>query len=224
VRGISSVREHVIAREFFTTRDRQNDLPCVPACAECNTKKSALESYVTATFLAGTMHESADEHYALIRPRLERNKKARNQVLTGATLTHVLSNGIFIPMFKVRLDRQPIDSLHRYITRGLFYFHFREALPADSRIKVRMPTVDASAVALAHALPLLNEGKDEVNGNLGRQTFLYSGIRSHLAPQFSMWRMAWHNGIRLYGDNSPPEGLAIFESITFPAQHTAPSI
>jgi hypothetical protein len=53
--------QHVIAREFVLERFRDN-LPAVPACSCCDTKKSALETYAMAVLPFGSVLPHSEEY------------------------------------------------------------------------------------------------------------------------------------------------------------------
>ncbi len=83
--GVSKVREHVICKEFFLEEDRGN-LPMVPACEECNTAKSKLETYALTILPFGNRHQDA-EIYAEknLARRLRKNPSLNREIAAGTT-------------------------------------------------------------------------------------------------------------------------------------------
>jgi 5-methylcytosine-specific restriction endonuclease McrA len=59
--GVSTTRDHVVAKEFFLARDR-GDLPVVPACKKCNRDKSILEHYTLTILPLASRHVDAKEY------------------------------------------------------------------------------------------------------------------------------------------------------------------
>ena len=81
----SEAKEHVIAREFVLTRYRDN-LPAVPTCRPCNTKKSALETYALAVLPFGSMLAHGEEYIlANMERRLAKHPKLKRELGRGAS-------------------------------------------------------------------------------------------------------------------------------------------
>jgi hypothetical protein len=118
--GISKVREHVVCKEFFLEQDRGN-LPMVPACEECNTAKSKLETYALAVLPFGSFHESAVDYLEKnMQRRLRRNPALKRQLSEGATSLWGQPDDIFPSTSALPIDYTRIDALLAMIVRGLF--------------------------------------------------------------------------------------------------------
>ena len=72
--------DHVVSREFFLPEHRAN-LPKVPACKECNNRKSRLEHYLTAVMPFGARHSDAGATLEKLVPRrLAKNAKLSREL------------------------------------------------------------------------------------------------------------------------------------------------
>jgi len=64
----ATTSDHVISREFFLVKHRDN-LPQVPACDRCNNEKSALEHYLTVVLAFGARYSHAVENLSAMVPK-----------------------------------------------------------------------------------------------------------------------------------------------------------
>jgi len=212
----STTADHVIAREFFFKGDRGN-FPKVPACEQCNHEKSKLEHYVTAVLMVGSQLPEGDRYRReMVSPRLARNLKLMREVGFFDRPELVNANGVIQPMRKLKVDANKLMSLMGLITKGLYYHHFRKPLSPDFCPHVVMLHPDREADVWSSMAHLFPPGVPKVNGDLGHGTFIYAGMRSVANEAFSVWEMAFHNGIPLHGDGSPPQGIDKYWSATVP--------
>jgi len=215
-KNASTTADHVIARKFFLEEDRAN-LPQVPACADCNNKKSALEHYAATALMAGSNHVDGDLYRReKVAPRIAKNRKLRLSMGLDTDPVLLNVNGIIRPMHILKIEYEKINKLMSLIVIGLYYFHF--GLPLDRQFysEVCMFAPDHDPALWASMAAYFPPGSERVTANLGRGGFVYEGIQSPAHHAFTVWRMAWHGGIPLHGGNSPPQGVAVFWGITRP--------
>ena len=212
----STTADHVIAREFFFEVDRAN-LPQVPACNDCNNKKSTLEHYASAALMAGSNHIDGELYRReKVAPRLSKNRTLQQDL--GINDPPILMNirGIIQPTHVLKLQSKKINNLMGLIVKGLYFLHFELPLSRQFYPDVGMFSPDyepALWASMAHYFP---PGSLRVNANLGRSSFVYEGTQSPSHQALSVWRMAWHGGIRLHGADSPQQGISVFWAVTRP--------
>ncbi len=216
--GSSTTGDHVIARAFFLEEDRA-DLPKVPACAPCNSRKSALENYVATTLLIGSRHVEGDRYrQELVRPRLEKNSRLRRETGLGTQPKWVRAGALYTLAHPVKVEADKINELLAMIVMGLFHHHFGEPLSEDFEPDISMFHPEHEGALLASLSPMFPAGLTRVASNLGRGSFAYDGARSPINPALSVWQLSLHGGIPLHGENSPPEGVNRWWGITRPTQ------
>jgi hypothetical protein len=214
--GSSSTSDHVLARAFFFKEDRSN-LPQVPACLTCNNRKSELEHYVSSTLLIGSQHADGDRYrQEMVRPRLDKNLKLRSQLRVDHPPQLVKVAGLCRFMHAVTINAAKVTELLQLIVRGLYHHHFGKPLDPDWYPDVTMLHPDHEAAMWAQIQCYFPPGTERVGANLGRASFLYSGIRSPGHAGFSAWKLAWHGCIPLHGRDG--SGADYWWAITRPTQ------
>jgi hypothetical protein len=156
--GVSEVREHVICKEFFLERDRDN-LPMVPACEECNTEKSKLETYALAILPLGSRHQDSLCYVERnMSRRLRQNPTLNRQIAEGTTKVREKQGGLLLPTSAIPVDDERIDKLMATIVRGLFMHEFGFALHKNWDVRVTMfrPDVEGNMIGQAKGLLGLN--------------------------------------------------------------------
>lgn len=119
--GASSGADHVLAREFFLPERRAN-LPKVPACGECNDRKSELEHYLTAVLPFGGNHpDSTALLSAGVPKRLAKNPKLHQTMVAGFQAVELMEGGASLQ------EGVPLDFLERYVRAKL-----QSPVPADN--------------------------------------------------------------------------------------------
>lgn len=105
VAGISDTGDHVLSREFVAVEHR-GEIPKVPACGPCNTKKSALETYCTAVLPFGGRHAFASENLtANVPKRLARHPKLHRSLSVGQSRVWSReSSGLLVNTMTVPVD------------------------------------------------------------------------------------------------------------------------
>ena len=173
--GVSRVREHVICKEFFLESDRGN-LPMVPACEDCNTGKSKLETYALTILPFGSRHQDAQAYAAKNLPRrLRQNPSLKREIAKGTTKVWERQGDIVLPTSAIPVDDARINSLLVMIVRGLFMHEFGFALHKNWDAKVTMFEAEVEANIMNQAKTLLGPNPVFVTRNFGRGTFVYRG-------------------------------------------------
>jgi hypothetical protein len=214
--GASRAPDHVIAREFFLEGDRGN-LPQVPACDSCNNMKSALEHYATAVLMAGTNHLDGDLYRKTkVVPRIQKNRKYQKELGLNDPPVWINIRGVIQQMHVIKIDADKINALMAMIVRGLYFFHFARPLAHSFEPDISMFHPHHEPVMLHGLSIFFPADAPRVRGDLGRGGFVYEGIQSPAHEALTLWRMIWHGGIRLHGENSPPDGVEAFWGVTRP--------
>lgn len=216
--GISKTADHVIARSFFFESDRDN-LPQVPACTKCNNIKSELEHYASAALMAGSNHVEADRYrQEMVRPRMDKNLKLQREIgLVGNVPRWMNVNGVIQPMHALKIDARKLQNLMRYVVRGLYCFHIGKPLGDQFYPDVAMQHPNDEPRIWASVADWFPDSCPRFGSNLGRGSFTYEGAQSPASEGFSVWRMSWH-GVRLHGENTPPQGVGVWWAFTRPAE------
>lgn len=181
-------------------------------------KKSAFECYAAAALMAGTRLGAAKEYMRRkVAPRLAKNKKLWAELGMNDAPVWMPVRGVLQPMHVLKVDVGKIHSLMGWIAKGLYFYHFGKPLSTTFYPDVCMFRQDVDAAVWASLLDYFPAEAKRVEQNLGGGAFVYEGAQSPANENFTIWRMAWHNGIPLHGSNTPPSGIAVFSVVTRPA-------
>ena len=203
---MASTADHVIARKVFFERDRM-DLPKVPACMACNGEKSRLENYFLAMVLAASNHADSDAYRRdFVMPRLRKNRKFQHAINT-AKPTVIQRDGRFQQVYAIHIEADKTTRLMEMISLGLYHHHAGQPLQDSYDAVARIFTPEGETDFLAMTREEFPEDSPIVRGNLGDGAFAYEGIQHSELVGFSVWRMIWHGGIALAGDDGPPGGV-----------------
>lgn len=217
--SISTTGDHVIARAFFFEEDRDS-LPQVPACGTCNNTKSTLEHYAAAALMAGTNHVEGDRYRReMVRPRLDKNRKLERELgLDQSRPVWLDVNGIIQPMHAIAIDAKRLRDLMAYVAKGLYFYHVGSPLSSDFWPDAAMRHPEEETALWASMADYFPDGCPRFGANLGRGSFIYEGAQSPANRGFSAWRMSWH-GVRLHGENTPPQGVGTWWVVTRPTSN-----
>jgi hypothetical protein len=196
--------DHVLAREFCLV-DKRSGIPKVPACAECNKKKSDLEHYVTAVAPFGARHADSTENLTTMVPgRLAKNRPLHRQLEQGLSWHFESRDGLtWVQTLAVPFDARKLLRLYEYMAQGLAHWHWGVYLPRDTceiYAGFVIPQVEALfdrmlTVAVAH----------KVTENLSEGVLLYTGIQDPNHPQLTVWRISLYDGATFGSDpHNPP--------------------
>ncbi len=205
------MREHVVCKEFFLESDRGN-LPMVPACEECNTRKSKLETYALTVLPFGSLHEDSAGYLEKNAPRrLRKHPTLNRQLAEGATRVWGKHGEVLMPTTVLPVDDERIDKLMAMIVRGLYMHHFELALHKNWDVMVTMFRPELEVVIMDQVKVLLGENPRHISRNLGRGTFTYEGYRSSIMRNLSVWQFTLFGGLALADDEI---ALSRFSAIT----------
>ena len=183
--------DHVFSRKFFVEQARTG-LPQVPSCDKCNSKKGALEQYLTAVLPFGGRHSAAQENLETLVPgRLKQNLKLHRELADGQV-------GNTIP-----LREGALEGLMAYIARGLIWYHWKTYLNDETHELLPRSVSDANAQVFADWLANPKVA-NRVSGNWGDGTFLYEGIQTTADPALTIWRISMYGGLTIgLGEDTP---------------------
>lgn len=194
--AVSTEPDHVFAREFFLMADR-DALPKVPACRDCNRRKSYLEHYVVSVAPFGARHASAKENLETLVPK----RLARNAPLHRSLAAHQnrfwadAECGLVVPHMTLPVDHECLSELFVFVAKGLLWHHWQVRLSETDSVSVTMLTATGER--------FFNErffnvpvGK-RVSQDLGKGTIRYDGVQAVDLPQVSVWRVRMFGGVQL---------------------------
>jgi hypothetical protein len=191
------------------------NLPKVPSCRNCNNKKSALEHYVAAALLAGSRLPDGNRYrQEKVSRRLSKNVKLQKELGVWDPPVWMKVNGVVRQMHVLKLDATKICRLMEFITKGLYRFHFGKVLSSSFQPRVNMFAPENEAALRAWIQPFFPADSRVVSGNIGEGSFIYVGRQSSIHEGLTLWQMTWHNGIALYGEGAPKQGVSVFWSDT----------
>jgi hypothetical protein len=198
VEGASETADHVFAREFVKISLR-GEIPIVPACQNCNQKKSILEHYATTVLPFGGRHpDSSNRLNEDVPNRLKRNLRLHREITSGTIRVWVKENGVYSRTLAIPLDGKRIELLVDYIVRGLMFYHWGIALDSDCSIEVlSLTTKDEN---LFSRFKLLNALRQE-NGNIGNGALIYEGRQGVDKPSVSVWEVSLFGGATMSAGN-----------------------
>ncbi len=205
-KALATTADHVVSREFFLVRHRDN-LPQVPACDRCNNEKAALEHYLTAVLVFGGRHPHAAETLSTMGPkRLAKNAKLQRELAAG----YAKSGGTSIP-----IDHKPLDRLFAMIAQGLAWHHWRVRLAQQHSATASM-FHDGGAWFFDQMLTKWAT-PHRVSEDLGGKTFVYQGAQATDCPEMTIWRFWMYGGVVLIGDSKLPGPASLAVAVTGPS-------
>jgi len=201
----ATAADHVIGRGFFVHADR-DDLPQVPACDACNSKKSALETDLMGLLPFGGRHAAGHDNLRdMVPERLKNNRRLHRQLRQGQARTWAEDDsGLIVSMMTLPVDAERLLKLFEWIARGLLWYHWQVRLTDEHNITV---------MALAEAGDEYFDGlfaqraAARVSEDLKNGTFQYEGAQAGDDPSVTIWRFSMYGGIRL-GDPDVPGQVA----------------
>ena len=167
--------------------------------------------------MAGSNQLEGDRYrQEMVRPRLDKNQKlVRELGVVDSSPIWLNVNGVIQPMHQLTVDAQKLQDLVTYVARGLYFHHVGYPLGPDFWPDVAMKHPDHEPALWASIADYFPIGCPRFGADLGRGSFVYEGAQSPANKGFSVWRMAWH-GVRLHGENTPPQGVGTWWAITRP--------
>jgi 5-methylcytosine-specific restriction endonuclease McrA len=202
--------DHVPPRSLFAP-PRTADLITVPCCDKCNEGTSKDDEYLR---MALALHGEARAHPAMaellpdIFRRFQRpeGRGFAMKVLQRANFTTVTTpSGVVVPAHEHTVDDQTMTRVVERITRGLYFHHIGEALPAGFRI-FTVPDVEMDHELARDIVATIKAGPIHV---IGRGEFSYQGTfwGPVDAPEVAGFVMTFYGGASFLT-------LAVEESLT----------
>lgn len=198
IAGISEVREHVFARQFFLEQHWPG-LPEVPACRACNTLKSQLENYLMTALGLGGWHPDAAINMQINLPRrLARNARLKRELFASMTPALLrIRSGLIVRTATVAFDADMLEQWCQMVVRGLCWHHWQTILDDSCHFDFMVPT----SVHDANFGRVLALDPEPAEANLGNGTIIYKGVRSDEIPQATAWRFQVY-GLVIGGEGS----------------------
>ncbi len=210
VEALATGRDHVIAREFFAERRRAN-LPQVPACDACNSRKGRLETVFTALLPLASDHPVAVE----ISSRALTNRLAKNAALRRSVFDSMrpiwreMPSGLLLPSGMFPGHGEEFEELFDLIVRGLSWHEWRAFIPKDYDVRVGMVPPEGRdglrPILLSCGLEYTVIRRYADGG------FVYTAARNKDSPALSMWELAFYDGPQL----AAPRGRKIVPLFVF---------
>ena len=192
---MSTTADHVFPREIFQIEQRAM-LPKVPACEECNNKKSHLEHYLLSVLPFGATHSNAEKALSVdVKKRLRNNLKLHRKIRNDQGQTYIATNGKILEkrMF-IKYDNDKLHKFIGYVGCGLTWFHWSKYLPKDCVFDVFTPA--PKGVEFLNQVFYLRTNL-RVDTQLGDDTIRYKGGMSEIDDGFTIWAVQLFGGITI---------------------------
>jgi hypothetical protein len=181
---VATTMDRVPPRALFPP-PRPN-LITLPACETCNRSASEAEEKFKVSLSAKSgvdTPNSLDFWKSGGLRTVRNNKKLLRELMSGTPLfIRSLSTGQFERTRTFKWPRSAHDPVIEKITRGLYYHHFDNPLPASAEIEVTFLS------GLPDPVREFAMGQDLVRCNLGGDDrFCYAYARVEQSPEFSIW-------------------------------------
>lgn len=199
--GVSQTADHVFPRELLPVHLR-TDIPKVPACGSCNTKKAALEHYITAILPFGGWHPSARKILEdRVSKRLDRNAPLHRSLQVGVTDTWIVDRGALKRTIAVPFDFQKFKAWLELVVSGPSLYHFNFVLPINVSIDVFATTVYGDSFLGSFLKTKTNQ---IVNYSISDGMIRYAGSHSEDNQWVQLWCFSFYGGLITTEDD--PEG------------------
>jgi len=201
----STTADHVFAREFFLSRNR-NGIPKVPACHPCNRDKADLEHYLTTILPFGGRHPDALENLETMVPkRLQKNAKLHQKLLESRGTRWSQFGALLTPSSTLPIDSGRFERLFQFVVRGLIWHHWKVYLTSPNIVEVATPT-EVGARFFDKFFGL--DKCERVRASIGDGTFVYEGVHDVRCPEITAWRIWMYGGLHLAEGNEPEEEVS----------------
>ncbi|MRS13055.1 MAG: hypothetical protein EG823_08300 [Actinobacteria bacterium] len=180
------------------------NLPKVPACDECNGRKSHLEHYATTILPFGGRHAAAiDNLRTLVPPRLEKNARLHRDIVANMRRAWAQHGSFVLPTASVPVDGERIHELFRFVGRGLVSYEFGVTLKPSDLVEVT--TLTAQGMELFETQFFGPHVSSVRHVDLGAGTVVYEGLQAQDMPEATVWRIQMYGGMWMLSDSTPPE-------------------
>lgn len=129
--------DHVFGRKFLP-EDLRGDLPKVPSCDICNSKKSEYERYAMSIFPFASNHPAAQSMLMTkVKRRLEKDQRLARNLRNGQKdILLVNPDGRIDTTIGLPFDQKRSLQLFKMIIKGLLWHHWRSPLPAHYIVRI----------------------------------------------------------------------------------------
>jgi hypothetical protein len=198
--GITTTRDHVLAREFVLPRYRDG-LPIVAACKPCNNGKADLERELTVVLPFGGRHADAEEQLqTMVPPRLRGNAKLHREIAGSYGPGWIVSaTGSYEFRGQVRVYVDVISRWLELVTLGLIQHHW--GLAVGDKIIVEADLATAEQAKIMGQLFALRSGRAVPLTQLGGGVLTYHSAMGVDDPLCSIWRYSLYSGLELAGED-----------------------
>lgn len=200
--AVAETADHVVAREFFSM-DARADLPKVPACRDCNNRKSQLEHYVLSVLPMGGVHSGAPAAIVnQVGPRLAKNAALQRALLAGQRDRAIMTpDGRWWQGMSLPFEAERLATLGCYIALGLAWHHWRVQIAPSALANARSFTA-AGTRFFEDMWDRLDAG-GRIAHNWGNGVFEYRGVRVRTNPRVTLWQMSFFGGVELADSEKP---------------------
>ena len=213
----STEGDHVVAREFFPL-DRRDNLPQVPACPECNNKKSFLETYLTAVLPFGnTGARARDFLEQKVAPRIANNKRLARELGAGLQKEYVSYDGghTWLVVMTLKFDSSKVIELFKFIAKGLAFQHWGVFLP-DAEVVVYGDFLHSFGASAMESMLRSSATNRTGEVTLGDGVFKYEGVQDPKHAALTIWRMTLYGVVMDGGEKSPASRVTAGYVMTAP--------
>lgn len=194
----STAGDHVIAREFFPA-DCRHGIPKVPACDECNTRKSNLEQYLMTVLPFASNHPVAQRVMSEKgASRLAKNQKLRREICSGTErvwVTH--DSGLIVPTISIPFNPEKASEYFGLVSQGLLFHHWRHIIGGDYMSVAHALTEYGAKEIRSRFWP--PRASRVINHTYAKGAFRYKGRNSFEAPGRSVWLIQIYGGLGMRG-------------------------
>lgn len=191
----STAPDHIIARKFFP-EDQRGNLPQVPICDECNSRKSYFETDAAAVLPFGYSNVSAKDMLKTdVSKRLNKNLKLKRKLSQNIDRIWLQSkSNVWLQKTVLPVEREKLIQLFKMIIRGLYQYTFRTILPKDYFVEI----YELNHTNLINIYNmLLLDPNNLIQEELGNGIFCYKYAKSDEDQGISVWEMSFYNGMMI---------------------------
>lgn len=172
--------DHVPPKGIFTKPRPQ--LITVPACPACNcgasTEDQEFKSFLSIKVAYGS--DSGNRFWINEGIRsIKANNKLRNRIVSAEKMD-LFVDGRVQKLRQINWPSSSHDGVIKRISRGLYWYHFKEILSVDAAIDTfYLNSIDDDMLEIINGMNRMSLGGDDC--------FVYAYGRHEVAKQFSLW-------------------------------------
>jgi hypothetical protein len=119
-------------------------------------------------------------------------------------------------------DQEKLRTLFGLIVKGLFMFHWGVPLNEKWGADVAVIRPERERTVFGTLLEKIGPAREVVQGNLGRGTFAYAGVRSASARWFSLWQFTVFGELQFGNSDAPNRAFTKLSAATRPDMSRKP--